>query len=96
MALVGILTAIDSMKNAISSNLTFMGANSFTIQNRGMNIRIGSKGKKAKKFSPIDYYEATRFADEFHFPAVVSISTTASYTSNIKNTTTRKPIPTSA
>src|SRR5438105_551375 len=84
MALVGILTAIDSMKSAISTNFSAMGANSFTIQNRGMNIRIGSKGTKAKRFSAIDYHEATRFLDEFRFPAVVSVSTTASFTSTLK------------
>ncbi len=84
MALVGILTAIDSIKGAISSNFSAMGANSFTIQNRGMNIHVGNKGRRAKRFNPIDYYEATRFVEEFHFPATVSISTFASGTSTMK------------
>lgn len=84
MALVGILTAIDSIKGAINSNFTAMGANSFTIQNRGLNIHVGNKGRRAKRFEPIDYYEATRFAEEFSFPATVSISTFASGTSTMK------------
>ncbi len=84
MALVGILTAIDSIKGAINSNFTAMGANSFTIQNRGLNIHVGNKGRKAKRFDPIDYYEATRFAEEFNFPSTVSISTFASGTSTMK------------
>ena len=84
MALVGILTAIDSIKGAINSNFTAMGANSFTIQNRGMNIHVGNKGRRAKRFDPIDYYEATRFVEEFNFPSVVSISTFASGMSTMK------------
>jgi putative ABC transport system permease protein len=84
MALVGILTAIDSIKGAINSNFTAMGANSFTIQNRGLNIHVGNKGRRAKRFDPIDYYEATRFAEEFNFPSIVSISTFASGMSTMK------------
>ena len=84
MALVGILTAIDSIKGAINSNFTAMGANSFTIQNRGMNIHVGNKGRRAKRFDPIDYYEATRFVEEFNFPSTVSISTFASGMSTMK------------
>ena len=81
MALVGILTAIESIKNSISSNFSAMGANSFSIQNRGYNIHIGSKGKRAKRFEPIDYYQAQRFAQEFQFPgSLVSISSIASGT----------------
>ncbi|MEO8086576.1 MAG: ABC transporter permease [Bacteroidota bacterium] len=84
MALVGILTAIDSIKGAINSNFTAMGANSFTIRNRGLNIHVGNKGRRAKNFDPIDYYEATRFVEEFNFPSTVSISTFASGTSTMK------------
>ncbi|CAN5669266.1 ABC transporter permease [soil metagenome] len=84
MALVGILTAIDSIKGAINSNFTAMGANSFTIRNRGLNIHVGNKGRKAKNFDPIDYYEASRFAEEFNFPSTVSISTFATGTSTMK------------
>ncbi len=84
MALVGILTAIDSIKGAINSNFTAMGANSFTIQNRGLNIHVGNKGRRAKRFDPIDYYEATRFVDEFNFPSTVAISTFASGISTMK------------
>ena len=84
MALVGILTAIDAINGSISENFQSMGSNSLTIQNRGMNIRIGNKGRKAKRFKPIDYYQATRFADDFKFPATVSISTYASHASTVK------------
>jgi putative ABC transport system permease protein len=84
MALVGILTAIEAVKSSINNSFTAMGANSFTIQNRGMNIRVGNKGHRSKRFEPIDYYEATRFADEFNFPATVSVSTFASGIATVK------------
>lgn len=84
MALVGILTAIDAINGSISENFASMGSNSFTIQNRGMNIRIGNRGRKAKRFKPIDYNQAVRFKEEFKFPSTVSISTFASHGSTVK------------
>src|SRR3954468_14530469 len=86
MALVGILTAIDAVKGSLSSNFQSMGANSFTIQNRGMMIRIGNSGKRPKSFAPIEYHQAIRFAEEFNFPSTVSISTAASRATTIKFT----------
>src|ERR1019366_10299095 len=74
MALVGILTAIDAIKSSINSNFTSMGANSFTIRNVGMGIRMGS-GHRAKKFPDITYDQAVRFQEQFNFPSVVAIST---------------------
>ena len=84
MALVGILTAIDAIKGSITDNFQSMGANSFTIQNRGMFIRVGNQGKTPKKFKPIEYHQAIRFKEEFIFPATVSISTLASRIATIK------------
>ncbi len=84
MALVGILTAIESIKSSISSNFQSMGANSFTIQNRGMHIHVGNSGKRPKRFKAIDYSQATRFADEFKFPSTVSVSTFGTGTSTLK------------
>src|ERR1700741_3645232 len=70
-ALVGILTAIDALKFSISSNFAGMGANTFTVRNRGMNVHIGKDGKKAKVYPSINYYEANDFKDKFRFPATV-------------------------
>jgi len=83
-ALVGILTAIDAIKSSINSNFTTMGANTFTIRNREMTIRIGKRGKGPKKFRPITYTEATTFAKDYKFPAVTSISTMATMTGTVK------------
>ena len=83
MALVAILSAIDIIKFSINSNFTSLGANTFTIRNREMTIRIGRGGKRPKKFRNITYDEAQRFKKEFSFPASVSVSTMASFSAKI-------------
>lgn len=82
-ALVGILTSIDGIKSSITSNFTSMGANTFTIRNRGSNIRIGRGGKKPKNYTRITYREAERFKETFQFPALVSVSAYASFASTL-------------
>jgi len=77
-ALVGILSAIDAAKFAINSNFTMMGANTFSIRNREMNVHIGQNGHKAKRYRSITYDEAVRFTKEYSFPAIPSVSTRAS------------------
>jgi putative ABC transport system permease protein len=59
MALVGILTAIDAIKSSLTSQFTMMGANSFTITSRGMNIQIGNSSTRTRNYSRISYREAT-------------------------------------
>jgi len=83
-ALVGILTAIDSIKNSITKEFTFMGANTFTISSRGMRIQVGDKRYRTRNYSFISYYQAKEFKDKFVFPASVSISTNATGTATVK------------
>lgn len=83
-ALVGILSAIDAIKTSINSNFTSMGANTFTIRNREMTMRVGRQGKKPKAFRAITYKEAMRFKEEFDFPSLTSVSTLASFTARLK------------
>ena len=61
-----------------------MGANSFTIRNRDMNVRVGRHGKRAKKYQSITYKEAIRFKEEFAFPVTTAVSTMASFSSRLK------------
>jgi putative ABC transport system permease protein len=84
MALVGILTAIDAIKSSINSNFTSLGANTFTIRNREMSVRIGRNGKRPKSFRNITYDEAIKFSKEFSFPASPSVSTMASGAATLK------------
>jgi len=76
-ALVGILTSIDAMKEALTTNLTQMGANTFTIRNRDATLRIGHGGKRPKEYKSITFADAETFAKQYNFPSDVSISTIA-------------------
>lgn len=83
-ALVGIFSAIDAIKGGINSNFTSMGANTFTIRNGDMGVRVGRKGRKAQRFESISYKEAMRFRNEFDLPCLTSVSTMASMTARLK------------
>lgn len=88
MALVGIFTAIESIRSSIYSNFANMGANSFTIRSWQMNIHIGSgrkaekgnknedkkKVKSSRRNEAITYLQAEDFKKRYTFPAKVSLS----------------------
>jgi putative ABC transport system permease protein len=84
MALVGILTAIDAIKSSLTNQFTMMGANSFTITSRGMNIQIGDSRSRTKNFSRISFREAEEFKNRFNEGAWVSINFNASGLSTVK------------
>jgi putative ABC transport system permease protein len=84
MALVGILTAIDAIKSSLTNQFTMMGANSFTITSRGMNIQIGNSKYRAKNYSRISFREAVEFKERFSEPAWVSISFNVTGMSTVK------------
>jgi putative ABC transport system permease protein len=84
MALVGILTAIDAMKGSITSEFARMGANTFTIESRSMNVQIGNRRYRRKNYSFIDYRQAQQFKERFDFPSSVSIWTFASSIATVK------------
>jgi putative ABC transport system permease protein len=84
MALIGILTAIDAIKSSLTNQFTLMGANSFTITSRGMNIQIGNNKYRAKNYSRISYREANDFKAMFTEPAWVSVSFNATNYSTVK------------
>jgi putative ABC transport system permease protein len=84
MALVGILTTIDAVKKSMTEAFSSMGANSFTIRNRGTGIRIGGGGKRPKPFKSIRYEDAVSFKERLKAPATVSISVFASGGSTVK------------
>jgi putative ABC transport system permease protein len=75
MALVGILTAIDAVKYYFNTHFSMMGANSFTIRNTGLGIRINQPGKKRQRHAAITYYQALEFKRRMTMPqTVVSVS----------------------
>jgi putative ABC transport system permease protein len=84
MALVGILTTIEAVKESMTSAFSSMGANSFNIRNRGTGIRIGGGGKRPKPFKSIRYEDAIKFKERLLVPATVSVSVFATFGSTIK------------
>src|SRR5690606_8299531 len=84
MALVGILTSIDAIKGSLNNTFASMGANSFTIRNRGTGIRIGGNGSRPKRWPVITYRQAMDFKERFPVPSMVSVNTFASYAATVK------------
>jgi putative ABC transport system permease protein len=84
MALVGILTAIDSIKSTITKQFATMGANTFSIESRGFTVQIGKSRYRKKNHPYITYRQAREFKKRFNFPARVSIYTQASFMSTVK------------
>jgi putative ABC transport system permease protein len=84
MALVGILTTIDSLKRSVNTSFSAMGANSFTIRSRNFNVMMGNRRERSKNYSRISYVQADRFKREFKLPATVSVSIGATGNATIK------------
>lgn len=83
-ALVGILTTLDAVKRSMTDAFSNMGANSFTIKNRGTGIRIG-RGKRAKPFKSITYEDAEKFKNEQKTPAKIAVSVFATGGATVKS-----------
>ena len=74
MALVGILTAIDGIIYSMSSNFSYLGANSFSINKAGARMRRHEVGRHNKEAADISYDQAIDFKKRFNDYAIVSIS----------------------
>src|SRR5471030_3129813 len=83
MALVGILTAIDGIKSKTNDAFAGLGANSFTIQNRGSGLNFGRGGHR-KVYPTIRFEQADRFKKIFGLPVVTAINLSVSGTAVAK------------
>jgi len=84
MALVGILTAIDSVKFALTESFSLMGANTFTIESRSMHVQIGDQTYRKKNHDFISHKQAQEFKELYELPARVSVWTRASGSAIVK------------
>ncbi len=84
MALVGILTSIDAIKYFLNEEFTSMGANTFTLKNRGMNVQIGGTRHRGDHYRVIDWNEAKTFKEQLVFDATASIFTYGSGNVTVK------------
>src|SRR5258708_6401927 len=83
MALVGINTAINAMKQKFTDSFSAMGANGFTIHYRkwfnfnGGGVKAQKRGLREKKSNsqvPITKMQAETFLARYQYPAVVSLN----------------------
>ncbi len=74
MALVGILTAIDSILFSMTNNFSGLGANAYSVEPKSVTIRSNRGGRTTKRGEPITYAQAIKFKESFDFPARVSLS----------------------
>ncbi len=82
MALVGILTAIDSAIYSLSNNLSSLGANTFDIDPKSGQGR--RQGVQIKQGDNISFKQALDFKSRFEFPARTSVSLFCSNTATVK------------
>lgn len=83
MALVGILTAIQGIKDYTNDAFSSLGANSFTIQNTNDGLNFGNGGHR-KVYPPISYEQAERFKQEFKVPSTVAVNLELTGTAVVK------------
>lgn len=74
MALVGILTAIDTILYSMTDNFSGLGANAYSVVPRSETIKSNRGGRRRKRGEPITYRQAIKFKNKFEFPAKVSVS----------------------
>ena len=83
MALVGILTAIDSAIYSLNDNLSFLGANTFDVEPRGEGVRGSRGGRQMKEGAAITFEQAWKFKERYQFPARTAISLRCSGTATV-------------
>jgi putative ABC transport system permease protein len=83
MSLVGILTALDSIKGSINDDFKRMGSNTFSIRNE-QAFTISKRGHEHVEYSPISYTQANEFKKRFDFPGIISINANALRTATLK------------
>ncbi|MDA9151370.1 ABC transporter permease [Schleiferiaceae bacterium] len=71
-ALVGMLTATSVMETSISGQFTSMGANTFTIQQGGMNIQIGRRGIREKEQPQIPLRSALKLKSSLQAQGIMA------------------------
>ena len=83
MALVGVLTALESIQGSITSSFMQMGSNTFTIVNRS-KIVVGNNNGRRVRYTPVSFDEANDFRKRFDFPGTLSLNAWATGAATIK------------
>lgn len=85
-ALVGILTAIDSIQASVNTNFASLGMNSFSIEGKWREGGTDRQsGKITETYEPISYLQVKNFQNRYYYPgAVLSVSTRVSSNTEAK------------
>ncbi len=84
MALVGILTSIDGIIYSMSSNFSYLGANSFSIDRKSTEFRRHGQREHYQEAPPFTFAQVSQFKERFQDYALVSISFGASFNSVVQ------------
>jgi putative ABC transport system permease protein len=84
MALVGILTSIDAIKYKFTEEFSMMGANTFSINNRGLRIHMGGKSIRPRDNRIISWDDAKSFKERYDVDAWVSLFIDGTWTATVK------------
>jgi putative ABC transport system permease protein len=75
MALVGILTAIDSAIYSLNDSFSSLGANTFELMPKySEGVRGNRDGRRTKQGENINYRQASDFKERFDFPGYTALS----------------------
>ncbi len=85
MALVGILTALDSLIFSLNDNFNQLGSNSFTIERKFQDLKRRGPGPQPKLGEPIDYAQAMSFVERFNYPCKISLSLTPTSSATVQH-----------
>jgi putative ABC transport system permease protein len=83
VALIGTLTAIESLKGSLSGKFMSMGSNTFSIRNKG-GVKVSNHRRRSIYRSPISYKEALEFKRRFKLPGITSLNTRARSLTTLK------------
>ncbi|PVY42470.1 ABC transporter permease [Pontibacter virosus] len=88
MSLVGILTAVDGMKNSLNQTFSSLGANSFDIRKKFNSGRGNNgQGRSEKVYPDITYNQAIRYKELMGAKSQVSLSANVSGATVVKSAT---------
>lgn len=85
MALVGILTAIDSILYSMGNSFSSIGANAYSITPAGSTLTRRSQGRVSKRAESIDYRQAKEFKDRYERGDRVSLHLSVSRLAVLKH-----------
>lgn len=84
MALVGILTAIDSIIFSMSDSFSGLGANSFQVVPKRENVKGNRGGRFSRRGEPITFKQAMKFKEKFDYPSKITISSRGTRLAEVK------------